>query len=528
MAEHLENALGESRGEELKRELCRWSPIRSDDWDPYAGVPSPVRLPWGLDESVHAIVASLESAGNERPDVDLRDVREVQALEVLAGQPWSPRGEFLLDPDRQLAVDLPDEPGNARTIVDLSERLAARAMEREAVRSAVDQLRPAPRRRALTREVRREVLRQLYALRRSLCPPDVLSEYSYMANHAKGLADDGTLVDLEQPVWVDLSCEWRGAPLPVLRIGSAPEALLLYVHYGYLFHPDATPEEVDVDSAKALDRTDEGGVIHVVDTGHCRPGTHLDHERDPFINSAHKDMAYGHGPAIVSLLEELLEEAPGIEIQLHQVRYDQGVATVKHPGQVGSVPVVMPVPNGSGTDLIRSFDENALIATLKGLGALRAGSIVNLSLGAVDCPGKRGDDPVRAFIEQNQQATFVVAAGNHTNDAPSWPAAYGDEDPTRRMPELAGATYLANVVSVGSGDGVDADGRATAHHFSAKPDPDPSPNSSWIRRWENGYEVPVDHPLHDPAAKPLEQENATWSGTSFAAPKIAAREALGT
>lgn len=389
------------------------------------------------------------------------------------------------------------------------------------------------------------VRRYLYSRFRRDCPrstEDDAAETQAMADGAMVL-NNGQLTSATRAGVrvVRESCEWGGETIQMLFVEIPVEGLdqqlfdewkdaaegepsftddgyvrlRLYTHQIYIFHPDVGPVDIGMDASDPLQSGTEPNRVWVVDTGWNDPQFQAADpaNSDPFAVFP-GDRARGHGPAIVDLIDDLLgPQTPNHDpqVHLHAVRY-------------GSFPVVLPAPDGS---LVRAFDEFALWNTLRALeDNLQPGDVVNLSLGAVACPKSMVGDRVGAWIASHPDQTFVVAAGNHSTSAPSFPAAYGQVSPaTSRPPELEPTETLENVISVGSAVIADlgkihADNRGsgyTPHDFSAQ-------RANWIMYWANGENVPVDH--YDFAAK-AGKKSATWTGTSFAAPKIAAQVAAG-
>ena len=148
---------------------------------------------------------------------------------------------------------------------------------------------------------------------------------------------------------------------------------------------------------------------------------------------------------------------------------------------------------------IRSFDLASLYATLRSL-PLKGVDVVNFSFGTTGCPTLMQHDPVRKWLAENSQTQFAVAAGNHGTTMPAWPASFSSD--VERLPGLD------HVISVGALD-MSTYGTATVSDFSA--------TGPTVDVYAEGTGVRVQHPSGDVAA---------WSGTSFAAPLVAALLAM--
>lgn len=279
--------------------------------------------------------------------------------------------------------------------------------------------------------------------------------------------------------------------VPVMTVGTGGERLPVYFHRGYAFHPDT--KAVEIQGSAVAQTCDRPGHIVVVDTGWL-PDTREGHVYPGEVDTI-RDAVSGHGPAIVRLIRSV-NRSEGLEVDLMQVRYDQGL--------VGG-PIEFDAPTSPGVK-VRGFDELALSATMKELASRLdpdRSTVVNLSLGAVSCPDRMLNDPIGKMIAQHPDTRFVVAAGNHSNEVPSWPAVYASGRPS--TPSLSSVVTHSNVVSVGSGTA------QTPDSFSAR--------GPWVREWQGGSDVPVHH--DGMPSKP--GTNAEWSGTSFAAPRYAAQ-----
>jgi len=307
----------------------------------------------------------------------------------------------------------------------------------------------------------------------------------YAAGSDGGFVDKpGSKIDVE-------TCVWQEQPVPMFYWGVGEAKQRIYFHQAFSFHPDAVQELLSQDAPPF--KGPREGRIFVVDTGWPvggRPNGALPRDED----TIDFDVAYGHGPAIVDVIRTVGGE--GVDVQLRQVRF----ANSALPG----VPIFRH-PDGG---LVRGFSEDMLLATLNELRTeLRLGDVVNLSLGAVACPGDLGETPgdKRLFdwlTTLPDGVEVVVAAGNHGCDVPSWPAAYGSN---LRSPSPA----LSHVHAVGSRSD---DGTQTIHDFSAR-------GSAWVHEWENGLEVG----FNLPPTGSVGRKDRRWTGTSFAAPQFAVK-----
>lgn len=131
--------------------------------------------------------------------------------------------------------------------------------------------------------------------------------------------------------------------------------------------------------------------------------------------------------------------------------------------------------------------------------------IVNMSFAAYaahDTPGLGLVRELAWMADEGYNVLVVAAAGNTGDDRKCFPAACG----------------LPNVVSVGALDGKDGTKVAS---FSSRGD--------WVDCWTNGVDIAAgylsgiyDHPPKHPEEFPVDDPWALWSGTSFAAPRVAA------
>jgi hypothetical protein len=136
--------------------------------------------------------------------------------------------------------------------------------------------------------------------------------------------------------------------------------------------------------------------------------------------------------------------------------------------------------------------------------------IVNMSFSAPtpdDSPAAGLEGELAWMVGQGLDVLVVAAAGNSGSDQPTWPAAYD----------------LPNVVSVGA---LDASGHVA----------DFSNRGPWVDCWTSGTDIlgaylagTYDHPSTYSAVFPETAGSApwaTWNGTSFATPRVAAAIAV--
>lgn len=214
------------------------------------------------------------------------------------------------------------------------------------------------------------------------------------------------------------------------------------------------------------------------------------------------DAISGHGPAIADLIADMmgLPETPAARshsaLQPVTSNAPPGAITPKNPnGMFGH-------PDGT-----RAVD---LASILEALDALDPASVdyVNFSIGTKSCPelttklafnpitGKKSRiqiDPIREWLIENPDVTMVAAAGNSGSTTPTYPAAWTID------PEVP------NIVSVGS-MGRDGTRSCFSDHASVV-------GPSWVDFYAVGQDVVVEHPTLG---------RVVWSGTSFAAPQVAA------
>lgn len=250
------------------------------------------------------------------------------------------------------------------------------------------------------------------------------------------------------------------------------------------YHP-GTPKTawLNQDKPDSLNTVQQRPVI-VLDTADLasKPGMHL-YTSDGLVDKQVDDET-GHGPAIADLV-------------CHMVGNPDGTCLVGITSDVGRV-----TPDGH-----RAFLYSDLLAALHRVEVIiehlvRQGHrpIVNMSFGTKSCPeltdrGEQGDPLARRLAHWGTHADFVAAAGNSQVSTPTYPAAWGAEDPW--------GIEQPNIKAVGSRDA------AGQSEFSD--------HGGWVSNWADAEGVV------------LEGENGKYiqGGTSFAAPQIAARLACG-
>lgn len=372
-----------------------------------------------------------------------------------------------------------------------------------------------------------------------------------------------------EPVGIDLSeqlllkaCHWDGKKVPVLLVpnpsglplvpdlgqaatadGESPSTNLIYFARTFSFHPGAVASALTSPVIRPDDGLpDRSGRIFVVDTG-WGPDVRGkdDRDMDPMLD----DVVFGHGPAIVQLITDLV--GGQAEVHLRQIDFFKedvrdannnvvDPATIHCMRDTNGNPCI-PVFEGQdylgNTIRYRGFDTPALMSTLRRVEReVEKGDVVNLSIGTVACPDDLHNDPVAAWVRRvtHRGVDVVVAAGNHECDIPSWPAAYTTQPGLKKSPAYggprpdaaklagsAGSSDVGRLYSVGSGRS------DTYHHeFSAHGTFIPGA-ASWVTHWENGNNVPVDRNAKGDSAVASTTRSVVWSGTSFAAPRLAAR-----
>lgn len=290
---------------------------------------------------------------------------------------------------------------------------------------------------------------------------------------------------------------------------------LIYFAHAYCFHPGSVPgghvgyEVVPLNGSMkhCVLTVDTGEVDGVTYPGN--PPAYVKGGADQWK----RDVVSGHGPAIADLIADMMGDPKGA----------QGYSALEplQPGASGSFEVEVPVANG-GTKWVRGFDQFRLLDTLDA--ALFEGKhenckVLNLSLGTPMCPhdmklptkwaqqGRR--HPVLERLDTwldpdgGGGEHVVISAGNHGTPVPTWPAAFahdwGGDGPAPSRWKHRFWT-VGSPVEAGRSDG----------DFSA--------TGAWVRVTRPGWRIKVAH---------HERMVTGWTGTSFAAPQVAAELAMG-
>ena len=201
----------------------------------------------------------------------------------------------------------------------------------------------------------------------------------------------------------------------------------------------------------------------------ARPHTNGDKERPPSGRTAQLKTYAGHGTFIAGVV---LQHAAAAQLHVRKAFEADGFI--------------------SDTDVAK------LIAALP-----PEINIVNLSFGAFshgDVALPAVGDALRTFLQRKIDPVVVAAAGNQSSDRPMWPAA------------------MKGVVAVAATD--DAGNAATFTNFGPWVDA-AAPGVDVHSAFFEGTLTPAPHPS-DPAPSPADfSRSALWSGTSFAAPRVA-------
>jgi len=343
-----------------------------------------------------------------------------------------------------------------------------------------------------------------------------------MVTTAKGIGADGEPLPLAAQFEVK-ECQWNEQQVPVLLVPNSDPPRLVYFFRTFSFHPGTAASLATPPALQELN-PERRGRIFVIDTGSNQNEPFDADEIDPYSG----DDVYGHGQAIAELIDTL----SGEEVQVHLRGVDFFKGSVLDKAGNPCIPIFeLTDPDTGDTFVFRGFDSAALESTLSRVySELKLGDVVCLSLGTVACPDDLTADPVADWLRKftAKGVEVVVAAGNHGCDVPSWPAAYatgpGGVDPigaNRGAGAVAGTAGAGRVFSVGSGTVSKPDkfsARSVAQSIN--------PRDQWVTDWADGSAVPVAHPKFarrpDPKNKGQMLPNATWSGTSFAAPRFAA------
>lgn len=346
------------------------------------------------------------------------------------------------------------------------------------------------------------------------------------ADAMRDLLDRSKVLVGERDGQVEVAASEAGVTLdtttgvPTLYAADNGRKQLIYFFRGYVFHPGARPKSQLKTRMKELPGTRTDRRVLIVDTGWddavflpLQKQVPLDPVDDDWFVSNGKspspdvDVVRGHGPAIYDLIHQLTGTEDRLE--LHRVRYEDGCL---------KGPLMWPTGNANNPgEFVRGFDAKALLSTLENL-VLQCGDIVVLSLGTVT--GNPEDlycqDPVWEWMsgwseELRESVDLVVAAGNHGDEQPSYPAGY-----------QFGRDRCAWITAVGSSsNNVDRQKNPDSseiHSFSARGD--------WVQCWRNGADVPVRREPN-PGHFAFQTRSTTWTGTSFAAPIKAAELAMG-
>lgn len=271
---------------------------------------------------------------------------------------------------------------------------------------------------------------------------------------------------------------------------------LIYFHKpNYTFHPDQAPQPVTSNRQKTaqLNPTNDPGLsVITLDTGSIEGQTDIecDYSKSPLDPYDDTEIVRGHGPAIADLIGHMLGD-PERSI-LVGIDYAAGCT-----GQPMKVPHHKKFVGSDDAPFVRCFDTFALDHALSQVEAMfgkhpfkQDPVVVNLSLGTLSCDDLMANDPIGERLKRwvKSETIITVAAGNHYDSRPSFPAAYSAD--------------VSGIVSVGSTHG----------SFSA--------TGKTVVKEVNGERVLVKYLRNG-----RERE---WSGTSFAAPQIAAQHAAGT
>lgn len=294
--------------------------------------------------------------------------------------------------------------------------------------------------------------------------------------------------------------EWWDVPLSLaeiveLRANNLPvfPNLLYFFKPNYTFHPDQEP--IPAASPGGIELEGEAKkVVMTLDTphvaGHVGAYSPSGNLVDPY--SYAEEIVWGHGPAIADLVGRLLGEAD------HSLL--RGIDGSK--GCHGSELAIRHGINlkdaaNDRREYVRCFDTKALHHALAELEPLaKSFDVLNLSLGTLSCPSLMGaGDPIHDWLRRWETVFEVtVAAGNHNDGRPSYPAAYHES--------------FQDLFSVGSGQSLQQ-----LDPFSAK--------GSFVSSTADGNNVTVKFPDNPGSTDGYR----TWTGTSFAAPKMAALRA---
>ena len=317
-------------------------------------------------------------------------------------------------------------------------------------------------------------------------------------------AGGGTTTTIPQSEGVAEIQLWRVPGLSLAEVVAMAEQpnnavypnLMYFPRSGsFVFHPDTKPTElagpgplpqqlsVPASGPKRVLTVDTGSVegsFQSVSVG----------GNDPYPYS---EAVHGHGPAISDLIGRLLS-TDGDTSRLLGIDHSAGA---------------MKQPMFNQALNVRGFDLAALMGTLARVDDLDP-DVLNFSFGTLQCPNMAGEaDPLFRWLKHRGNMMVAAAAGNHGEvpdmaDVPSWPAAYARQG----NPDIE----LDNVVSVGSR--VEHGGKAMST-FSGK--------GATVVAYAQGENVNVSRP----GSGQKNGSYASWQGTSFATPQVAADLACG-
>lgn len=284
--------------------------------------------------------------------------------------------------------------------------------------------------------------------------------------------------------------------------------LIGYFHPIVRGHPIDSPQQTQDEPSEAADAQAGNGVnVVVLDTGHPEdwPDTDAYTVRNTTTGPRNKmpgGSIEGHGPFIAELIKR---QVPAATVILHPLaRIKERTATTEDTR--------IDETTGSTEDVkVEVFEERDLIANISSIADSAEENrrlVLNASLGLYGCPDAYPLALARALENAKAEAPeliVVASAGNDETSAPVFPAAFATD-----------TEYADWIVSVGSiADDPVSDGAAEHSCFSNY--------GPWVEYWVDGEGV-VSRFSFNPGSSTM----ARWSGTSFAAPQIAAAIAAGT
>lgn len=310
----------------------------------------------------------------------------------------------------------------------------------------------------------------------------------------------------------------------IVEAGMSPN--LVYFPSAICFHPGAEAKDWGTTADTPLHEVDlsrsSDKIVMTVDTGDLDPNEYVAGlppvygapslgGADPWSNDALK----GHGPAIADLIGGRIGDPE--RSRLTRVQYELGDLGIGYRMLVGG-------------NWVRGFDTHSLLMTLKSLENEEI-HVLNLSLGTVACPHVlKCYDPIGNWLfwwlKECRSRRVVVSAGNHETCVPSWPAAYaklggfsdGPEVPEWMEERMRNPDDGLQFYSVGSAPLLTVqDENGNQKRISSDPDKF-SARGGWVNAWRPGENVAVAHHIY---------ANTAWTGTSFAAPQVAAELARG-